>query len=101
MSGINIKDVKIKFGGTELTEFDGELEISEPNPSLIKQQVKCHYCQGVTERWGFSSDDYKYTTFFERNENKFCFGLADPDGFSALGKFKINYCPICGRKLEA
>lgn len=100
MSDINIKDVKISFGGIELTKFDGKLEISEPNPSLIEEQVKCHYFQGVTARWGFASDDYKYTTFFERNENKFCFGLADPDGFSALGKFKINYCPFCGRKLE-
>ena len=24
MSGINIKDVKISFGGTELTKFDGD-----------------------------------------------------------------------------
>lgn len=100
MSGINIKDVKISFGGTELTEFDGELVISEPNPSLIEDQVKCLYCQGVTARGGFYSDDYKYATFFERDENKFCFGLAHPDGFSALGKFKIKYCPFCGRKLE-
>lgn len=101
MSDINISDVKITFGGTELTEFDGKLEISEPNPSLIEDQVKCLYCQGVTARGGRSSDDYKYATFFERDENKFCFGIAHPDGFSALGKFKINYCPFCGRKLEA
>lgn len=101
MSEISIKDVKIKFNGTELTEFDGKLEMSEPNPSLIEEQVKCLYCQGVTVRGGRASDDYKYATFFERDENKFTFGLAHPDGFSALGKFKINYCPYCGRKLEA
>ena len=101
MSDINISDVKITFGGTELTEFDGKLEISEPNPSLIEDQVKCLYCQGVTARGGFYSDDYKYATFFERDENKFTFGLAHPDGYTPLGVFKINYCPFCGRKLEA
>jgi len=100
MTGINIKGVKISFDGKELSEFDGNLEISKPNPSLIEDQVKCLYCQGVTARGGFYSDDYKYATFFERDENKFCFGLADPDGFTALGKFKIKYCPFCGRKLE-
>ena len=72
---------------------------AERNDETIKQN-KCPYCQGVTARCGSYSDDYKYVTFFERDENKFCFGLAHPDGFSALGKFKINYCPFCGRKLE-
>lgn len=100
MSGINIKDVKIKFGGKELTEIDDKLEWSKPDPSQIDEPVKCGYCQGVTARTGSYSDDYKYATLFERNENKFTFGLAHPDGYTPLGKFKINYCPFCGRKLE-
>ena len=100
MSDINNSDVKITFGGTELTVIDGKLEISKSNPLLIEKQVKCLYCQGVTARGGRASDDYKYATFFERDENKFTFGLAHPDGYTPLGKFKINYCPFCGRKLE-
>ena len=32
MSDINIKDVKISFGGTELAKFDGDfLTVDEPN----------------------------------------------------------------------
>lgn len=100
MDDISLKDVKISFNGKELTEFDGKLKISKPDPSMIEDHVKCLYCQGVTARGGSYSDDYKYATFFDREENKFCFGRADPDGISALGKFKINYCPFCGRKLE-
>lgn len=100
MSDINISDVRIKFGGTELPKFDGKFETVEANPSLIEDQVKCLYCQGVTLRGGRYSDDYKYATSFERDENKFTFGLAHPDGYTPLGKFKINYCPFCGRKLE-
>ncbi|WP_405326078.1 hypothetical protein [Fibrobacter sp.] len=95
-----MSDIKILFNGTELAEFDGKLELSEPNPSLIEEPVKCLYCQGVDVRGGRYSDDYKYATFFERDENKFTFGLAHPDGYTPLGKFKINYCPYCGRKLE-
>ncbi len=100
MSGINIKDVKIKFNGNELTELDDKLEWSVPDPSQIDDPEKCLYCQGETLREGHYSDDYKYATFFERDENKFTFGLAHPDGYTPLGKFKINYCPMCGRKLE-
>lgn len=100
MSEIKTSDIKITFRGTELTKFDGKLEISETNPSLVEEQVECLYCQGVTARGGRASDDYKYSTFFERDENKFTFGLAHPDGYTPLGKFKINYCPFCGRKLE-
>lgn len=96
-----MSDIKMLFNGTELTEFDGKIERSEPNQSLIEDSVKCLYCQGVTARGGFDSDDYKYVTFFEREENKFTFGLSHPDGYTPLGKFKINYCPFCGRKLEA
>ena len=99
MNGINISDVKITFGGTELTELDGKFETLEPNPSLIEDQVKCLYCQGATVRGGRASDDDKYATFFERDQNKFTFGLSHPDGYTPLGKFKINYCPFCGRKL--
>lgn len=65
------------------------------------KQNKCPYCQGVTARGGFDSDDYKYVTFFDRDENKFTFGKSHPDGYTPLGKFKINYCPFCRRKLEA
>lgn len=40
MSGINIKDVKITFGGTELTKFDGKFEISAENTKTTEEQKK-------------------------------------------------------------
>lgn len=37
MSGINIKDVKISFGGTELTKFDGEITVEPKNRCFSKK----------------------------------------------------------------
>lgn len=84
-----MSDVKILFNWTELTEFDGKLEISEPNPSLIEDSVKCQYCH----------EGPKQVCGFEKFGDEFYIARIMPDG--SMKKEKAKFCPKCCRKLEA
>lgn len=44
MKEINLSDVKITFGGKELAEFDGKLEISAANTKTNEEQKNCQMC---------------------------------------------------------
>lgn len=65
----------------------------------------CYYCQSPYDGWGLD-----YTIFPCGNGDlgvrAQCHATEDPhivlykDKALASGYFKINYCPICGRKLE-
>lgn len=79
MGEISIKDVKIKFNGTELTEFDGD----------------CPFCHGKTELdAGFHANASIGKD--ESGKPAICVETLEQTFF-----IQINVCPMCGRKLEA
>ena len=63
-----------------------------------KDQKKCEYCETTgfkAIRSSFNSDHG-----FRIDGDEMSFVLCERDGCRVLGDFEINYCPMCGRKLE-
>ena len=78
----------------------GKLESKSIN-ELTEEQKNCPYCHNFD---GHGTDLFecgnKYAdASIELDDNAISFD--NLDGHRTYGMFKINYCPICGRKLEA
>lgn len=73
---------------------------TEQNDETIKQN-KCPYCHGKKDDPQpklFECNHKDAEASIELDENVISFD--NSDGHFMYGKFKINYCPICRRKLE-
>lgn len=92
-----MSEIKIKFNGTELTEFDGELGKLIMSPG-DEEEGKCPYCERTGLKYTRSTPDSNLGFRIDGNELSIC--LCERDGQRVLSKFKINYCPMCRRKLE-
>jgi len=80
-----------------------------PQPDPITGLVKCDYCNGGGEQKPlFHENNYEPHTcmqsYIEISESSYgkkpmiCVDLWD--GANACAAFEINFCPMCGRKLE-
>lgn len=65
-----------------------------------KEQENCPYCQNLDGHGTdlLECDNKDADARIELDENEISFD--NSDGHYTYGTFKINYCPICGRKLE-
>ena len=78
-----MSEIKIKFNGTELTEFGSEREFVSADGKKI-----CPYCDDRARQiFGFG----KFNGFFY-------IAMIRPDG--SMEKVKADFCPKCGRKLK-
>lgn len=77
-----------------------KLQVDYSKESLTEEQQNCPYCH---------SHDIHGTKEFKCNYDKACAWIElddkvitfdNADGGRTFGEFEINYCPICGRKLE-
>lgn len=68
--------------------------------SDIEEQEHCKFCHSDKDRntdlFDCKNDDC--CASIDLDENKITFD--NSDGHFMYGEFKINYCPMCGRKLE-
>lgn len=69
--------------------------------SMTEEQKKCPYCHNLDGHGTdlFECNAREADARIELDENAISFD--NSDGHFIYGTFKINYCPICGRKLEA
>lgn len=80
------------------------LEIKILKLQLENKNIGCKYCNGSEETIMYTSDDnsiyigeggtYKY-----HNDNSGYICLINSDSYKG-NEVKINYCPMCGKKLE-
>lgn len=70
--------------------------------SMTEEQKNCPYChnkKGESQPKFFECNYKEADASIDLDENVISFD--NSDGHFMYGEFKINYCPICGRKLEA
>lgn len=70
--------------------------------SMTEEQKNCPYChneKGTSYPKFFECNYKEADASIDLDENVISFD--NSDGHFMYGEFKINYCPICGRKLEA
>lgn len=79
----SMSEIKIKFNGTELTEFGSEREAVSADGKKI-----CPYCD----------DSGRQIFGFGKFDGFFYIAWIHPDG--SMEKVKADFCPKCGRKLE-
>lgn len=67
----------------------------------------CEYCnkRDNNKKQINIDNDFKefYRVFFPSNQHPLLLielDAEDKDGYKATGYFRINYCPMCGRKIE-
>jgi ribosomal protein S27AE len=78
-----MSEIKIKFNGTELTEFGSEREAVSADGKKI-----CPYCDDSARQiFGFG----KFDGFFY---------IARSHSDGSMEKVKADFCPKCGRRLE-
>lgn len=56
----------------------------------------CNYCENEKSISFFENDAPMEICKIEESDGSFTWGI-DADGFQSI---KINFCPMCGRKLE-
>ena len=78
-----------------------------PQPDPDTGLMKCDYCNGSGEQYPlFHENNYEpYTCMMstisiEENNGKHQIEIDLWDGVNVYAAFEINYCPMCGRKLE-
>jgi DNA-directed RNA polymerase subunit RPC12/RpoP len=71
-------------------------EIEKVGNSIEENQVECKYCNGKEDVITTNDD---FSIGIENNELEIYY--QDPDNFHNLQstKIKMNYCPLCGKKL--
>ena len=68
---------------------------------MTEEQKYCPFCNGGRAghlKQFLPMDKYDYGAKVDGNE--LCFCLCERDGHRVLCRSKINYCPMCRRKLE-
>ena len=66
-----------------------------PMPECKPTKEECKYCHNYTQKVKEMSNDNAWFSLYEHYLE-----VADDRENGSILSFKINYCPICGRKLD-
>ena len=78
-----------------------KLQVDYSKDFLTQEQQNCPYCHEEKNQYGpklLECNVKEACASIELDEKIISFD--NSDGHFIYGEFKINYCPICGRKLE-
>lgn len=70
----------------------------------VSKNVGCEFCKGEVNMWGFSgkvAGEVKIEIWEDESQDRDSDFYLNIDVMQDEENFKINYCPMCGRKLRA